>query len=153
MADVLEAQDEALGKIVDHLESVGTRFVLVLTADHGHTPSPDTTGAWPISQTELVADLDHRFGLPGTRSLVQKSHAAGYFVDRVLMDRLEVDELDIARWLNEYTIGDNAPDALPPSYKDRAGQRIFAAAFPGSRMDEVMDCAFGSSRPPRSLDA
>jgi hypothetical protein len=153
MAEVLEAQDEALGKIVDHLESVGTRFVLVLTADHGHTPSPDTTGAWPISQTELVADLDRRFGLPGTRSLVQKSHAAGYFVDRVLMDRLEVDELDIARWLNEYTIGDNTPDALPPSYEDRAGQRIFAAAFPGSRMDEVMDCAFGSSRPPRSLDA
>jgi hypothetical protein len=153
MAEVLEAQDAALGLILEHLESTGVGFVVVVTADHGHTPAPQATGAWPISQTELVSDLDGRFDVPGGRSLVEESHAAGYFLDRAVMDELGLDALEIARWLNDYRLGDNSPGPVPPSYAARAGDRIFEAAFPGSRMDEVIRCAFGRNRPPKHVDA
>lgn len=153
MAEVLDSQDDALGRLVDHLESNQREFVVVVTADHGHTPARERSSAWPISQSELIADLDNHFGIEGNRSLVAKSHAAGYFLNRELMDESGIEPADIARWLNQYTLGANLVGEAPPEYRDRVGELLFSAAFPGSAMDDVMRCAFGASRPPGSVDA
>jgi Type I phosphodiesterase / nucleotide pyrophosphatase len=153
MAENLAAQDEALGKIVRRLESMQRDFVLILSADHGHTPAPEGTGAWPISQTELIADLDRAFATPDSESLVEKSHAAGFFLDRGVARRLGIGAGEIARWLNDYRLADNSGGDLPSTYTDRASERLFSAAFVGSDMGAVIRCAFGSDRPPPNFHA
>lgn len=153
MKEVLSAQDRALGRLVRHLESTGKEFALFLSADHGHTPTPDSSDAWPISQSELIADLDERFLAPDGRSFVSKSHAAGYFLNLDLLNRTGTEPVEIARWINRYTLGDNAVGQLPTTYENRSDEQLFSAAFAKSDMNAVMECAFGASRPPQELDA
>jgi type I phosphodiesterase/nucleotide pyrophosphatase len=152
MREVLAAQDEALGRIVQSLESTGKDFVVVVSADHGHTPRPESTGAWPISQSELIADLDDKFRAPDGETFVSDSHAAGFFLNRPLLRRTGTDPGAIARWLNGYTLGDNVAGRVPSGYEERTDERLLAAAFEKTDMDDVMRCALGVVRPPRGLD-
>jgi hypothetical protein len=153
MAENLAAQDAALGDIVHGLESMHRDFVLILSADHGHTPAPETSGAWPISQSELIADLNDAFGISDRESLVEKSHAAGFFLDRGVARRRGVGASDVARWLNDYRLADNSDGELPSAYRTKGSERLFSAAFASSDMGAVIRCAFGSDRPPKNFDA
>jgi hypothetical protein len=153
MAENLAAQDEALGDIVHRLESMQRDFVLVLSADHGHTPAPERSGAWPISQSELIADLNDAFGISGGESLVEKSHAAGFFLDRSVARRRGVGANDVARWLNDYRLADNSNGEVPSAYRTNESERLFSAAFASSDMGAVIRCAFGSDHPPKTFDA
>ena len=153
MAEVLAAQDEAFDKIVDYLHSLHRRFVVVVSADHGHTPAPGNSGAWPISQSELVDDLNEEFGVPPDESLVAKSHAAGFFLNRSVARRLDVDAGAVARWLNNYRLADNVTGEVPADYRGRMDERLFSAAFASSDLDDVIRCAFGAAHPPKSFDA
>jgi hypothetical protein len=152
--EVLEAQDAALGDLVTWLEENVRDFVVIVTADHGNTPSPERSGAWPILQGQLQADIDAHFDVPQGRSLVLQTTAAGPFLDEGLMKRLDVAASDVARFLNEYRLKDNwNDDQLPVGYKDRANEQIFSAAWPSDDMPAVMSCAFGRNEPPDGLDA
>ena len=42
MGDILEAQDAALGQLVDALDANVEDYVVVVTADHGNTPAGGT---------------------------------------------------------------------------------------------------------------
>ncbi|MEA2476294.1 MAG: hypothetical protein QOC87_493, partial [Actinomycetota bacterium] len=69
-----------------------------------------------------------------------------------LMRKLGVTDDDVASFMNSYTIADNWTGArLPNGYEGRADEEIFSAVFPGSRLPEIMQCAFGSSTPPSSV--
>jgi hypothetical protein len=140
---VLRAQDAALGRIVRYLDSSVKDYVLVLTADHGSAPLAGQTGAWPISTGELIDDLNDYFDVPRSSSLVESSSAYGLYIRREVADQLGVTDDDIARYLNDYTLGANSPESsVPEDYEERVDERIFSAAFPGSHLQEVMDCAF-----------
>ena len=141
MEDVLRAQDTSLKRLVDYLDRRVSDYVLFLTADHGHTPSPDRTGAWPIDQDELAADLDDRFDVPLGQDLTLAVTAVGPFLDHEVMAELDVDASEVARFLNSYTIGDNASGPLPDGYESRRNERIFSAAFPSDELGEVAECA------------
>ena len=140
-AAVLEAQDRALGEIVEFLDEEVGDYALVLTSDHGHSPSPQTTGAWPIVQNELVTDLDAAFDVPEGRSLVQDSAAWGFFLDVELMQELGMDEDDVATFINGYTVSDNWSDELPDAYVERADEQVFSAAFTSDQLGEALRCA------------
>lgn len=142
MAMVLEAQDAALGRLVDHLEDEVEDFAVILTADHGSTPKPETTGAWAISTDELTKDLNRHLSVSKDEGLIETMPAHGIFVDQAVAERAGVTLDEIATFLNGYTIADNwAKPDLPPGYEDRGDEPVFEAAFPTSMIDAALDCA------------
>ncbi|MBW3595192.1 MAG: alkaline phosphatase family protein, partial [Actinobacteria bacterium] len=154
LAAVLEAQDAALGELVSFLDEEVGDYVVVVTADHGHTPDPATTGAWPIHPQELVADLDARFDVPKARSLVEATEPVGLYIDRDVARSRGVDLDEIVTFLNRYTIRENADrEGLPDGYQGRGSERVHSAAFAKHHLPDIMTCAFGSTSPPEDLDA
>ena len=139
--DTLHAQDAALGRIIDFLEREVGEYVVILSADHGHTPAPDSTGAWPVYQSRLADDIDEHFGVEDGDSLIDKTTAVGPFLDYSVMDERGVTSDDIARFINGYRIKDNADGELPEGYEQRGSENVFAAAFPSDDIREILRCA------------
>jgi Type I phosphodiesterase / nucleotide pyrophosphatase len=153
MAGVLRAQDRALGRIVRYLDRTVGDYVVIVTADHGHVPSPERTGGWALGTGEVRADVDERFGAVPGRSLTLGSASTGLFFDYERMRALGVSDVDVARFLNSYTIAENwRGKTLPQGYQERADEQVLAASIPRSAVPDVMRCAFGAPRPPRGLD-
>jgi hypothetical protein len=147
MRGVLRAQDEALGRLIAYLDNNVGDYALVVSADHGHTPSPQTSGSWPLVQRELEADLDRRFGVRGD-TLSQSVSAVGVWLDPEVMKDHGVTQDEVAGFLNGYKIRDNwSAGELPAGYGDRGAERVFDAAFPGSKLDAAIECASGSATP------
>ncbi len=138
--EALEAQDEALGRIVDYLDDEVGDYVIILSADHGHTPSPERSSAWPIYQGRLREDVDAHFGAE-KESLITQTTAVGPFLDRDVMEERGVTDNDIARFLNAYTIADNWGEELPEGFEERGDENIFEAVFPTDDIDEALNCA------------
>lgn len=140
-ASVLEAQDQALGDLVDYLDEEVGDYVVAVTSDHGHSPSTQSTGAWPIVQKELIADLDEEFGAGDGGSLVESSAAWGFHIDKSVADRLGVSDEEIATFVNDYRIAENWSDGdLPEDYGGREDEQVFSAAFPSDMLPEVDRC-------------
>ena len=153
MREVIEAQDDGLRKIIDYLDSAVEEYVLVLTADHGHTPSPERTGAWAVNTDELASDVDDFFGVPEDESLVMGSKTAGLFLDHDVLGALSIEEAEVAAYLQDYTIRDNwREEKLPEGYQGRGEERVLSASFAASLFPHILRCAFGSEQPPPSLD-
>ncbi|HEX2294206.1 MAG TPA: alkaline phosphatase family protein [Actinomycetota bacterium] len=151
MGDVLEAQDAALGRLLDWLDANVEDYAVILSADHGHTPSPERSGAWPLLQGQLQEDIDAHFGATADRSLVEHANPVGPFLDKEVMADLGVTGAEVAEFLNGYTIRDNwGGDELPEGFEDRGDENVIAAAWSRRQYPEVMRCAFGSARPPAS---
>ncbi|MDQ3958617.1 MAG: alkaline phosphatase family protein [Actinomycetota bacterium] len=151
MGDVLEAQDAALGRLLDYLDSKVGDYVIVLSADHGHTPSPARSGAWPLLQGQLQEDVDAHFGVPKGKSLLESGGPTGPFLDDEVMEELDVTGADVARFLNGYTIRDNwGGEELPEGYEDRGDENVLAAAWSRRQYAQVIRCAFGARKPPKS---
>lgn len=152
MGEVLESLDDGLERLVAYLDREVKDYALILTSDHGHTLPAQRTGAWPVANGRLVRDIDEHFDMPEGESLIAGNVAVGLFFDSENMEEYGVTEDDIARFVNSYTIRENwDEESLPPGYEDRGDEQVFAAAWPVSRMDEVMDCKFGSPVPPPNL--
>ena len=142
MGDILQAQDEELGKIMNYLDRKVRDYVLVLSADHGHTPDPERSGAWPINAQELEDDIHRHFSVSKDEPLIQQKSAVGLFIDKDVAEQKNVTEDDIARFLNLYTIQENSPKReVPASHSDRKEDPVFEAAFPASDLGEVLSCA------------
>ena len=140
--ETLQAQDDALAEILDYLEREVGDYVVVVTADHGASPLPAETGAWPIDQRELIKDLDENFDI-SEQSLVAESSASGLHLDREVTDGSGVSAADVASFLTGYTIAENSSESsLPDGYQDRADELVMSAAFPTSEIDElVKECS------------
>ncbi|MGH2701379.1 MAG: alkaline phosphatase family protein [Actinomycetota bacterium] len=153
MGLILEALDDSLRRIVGYLDREVGEYVLVLTADHGHTPPASRTGAWPVRNGVLAEDVDAHFDAPRGENLVERNVAVGLFLNQPLMRELDLTSDDVARYVNEYTIRENWPEGeLPPGYVHRGDENVFSAAWTDATMDDVMRCAFGSERPPKRFD-
>lgn len=153
MGDALEAQDKALESIIDYLDNTVDDYVLVLSADHGHTPSPERTGAWPIDPFELEADVNARFEVAQGDTLMRNTSASGVFLKQSMLARLDVVAEDVAIFLNGYTIADNLGDTeAPDGYESRGDEQIVSAAMAREQFPDVIECAFGAARPPSGMD-
>jgi type I phosphodiesterase/nucleotide pyrophosphatase len=151
---VLRAQDAALGRLKRYLDASIGDYTIVVTADHGHTPAAESTGAWPLSEAELQRDVDAHFEVPEGKSLIDTTSAVGPFLDHAVARKLDVTGHDVAEFLNGYTIADNwAGKQLPAGYEDRGDENVLSAAFSRADYPKVMECAFGSPKPPPGLGA
>lgn len=143
MRSTLEHNDEVLGELVEHLDAtVGrNRWVLALTADHGSGPDPRSIDSWPISMPQLQVDVAVEFG---TRvgKLFQAQRPTGMWFRPKIVRKVGIELEDVADFLVGYTLGDNVPDGKRPprGYRNRAEERLFAAAFPSDRVDDVASC-------------
>ena len=153
MTGVVEAQDEALGRLVDYLDSTVDDYAVVVTADHGHTPSALRTGAWPLDKAEMAGDINRFFGVPRGSTLLECCSTAGLYLDEDVMQDFDVTVDDVALFLNDYTIEENWPsgEELPAGYEDRGEERILSVALPKADVRDVMMREFGSAAPPKAL--
>jgi hypothetical protein len=132
----LRAQDRVLRRLVRELERVAPgRWVLMLTADHGQTPLPETTGGLRIHPDILGRSVERYFG----RDIVQKVTPSGMFLDTARMDREGITVDEVARFVGDYRYGDGLPpdadrDDIP---RDELRRRVFAAAIPSSYLDAL----------------
>ena len=142
MAENLEAQDDALAALVEQLDTEVGDYALILSADHGHTPSEQRSGAWAIQPGEFRADIDRHFEVTDGSSLVLTVSAVGPFLDRDVMAELDVTASEIAEFLNGYTIRDNWPsdEDLPSAFTERGPEQVLSAAFPPGDLPAIQRC-------------
>jgi hypothetical protein len=117
------------------------KWIVVVTADHGQSPLPETAGTWPIDAGQLVADIT-AFAEAKPESLVQHIKQNGAWIDADVLRARDKSLADIARFLMSYRIRDNAGgDDYPDAYSDRLGEPVFEAAFPTTSLPRLIDCA------------
>jgi hypothetical protein len=143
--EALEEQDRQLREIVRFLDRTVGRddYVLALTADHGMTPYPEVTGGWNIIMTETSTDIEERFDeVTPDEPLILSNRGYQIMLNKKEMKANDVRPEDVARFLREYTIGDNAPtqDALG-KFRERADERVFLTALTPDELKAAVDCA------------
>jgi len=127
--DVLEATDEQVGRFRRVLDAtVGEgNYLFVLSADHGQQPLPDDLDGWRIMSSELERDIVTHFG-----PVVQARSPADFYLDHDAMAERGITADDIARWLGDYTLGQNIPEGSPGLDlvpEERLDDRILAAVI------------------------
>jgi hypothetical protein len=122
---LVRSEDSALRTTARFLdESVGHgEWLLVVTADHGQTPYPEESGAWPIRGEELRGDLQDEFGA----AAVQRTTSAGVFLADPEMAE------SVARWLGDYAVEDNIVrgESAPPRWRGREQEPLFDIVMAG----------------------
>lgn len=131
--EVLEATDRQLRSLVEHLDgTVGEgRWLLALTADHGQTPYPEESGGWPITGGELRDDANRALDKSqDDRALITRITSAGAFVDENQLEANDLELIDVARWMADYTVEANLAEGarMPARWRDRATEPLFQAA-------------------------
>jgi hypothetical protein len=144
MGSVVAAQDQALEELLRFLEREVRDYILILTADHGHVPRPSRSAGWPVQQGPLEDDINAEFDVPEGESLVDEMTAVGIFVNRELVRRLGTTLSRISKYLNDYRIRSNSEKpSLPERFEGRGNENMFAAAFPNSRLPDILRCKLG----------
>jgi predicted AlkP superfamily pyrophosphatase or phosphodiesterase len=138
-ADVMRETDAQIARFIATLdERVGRdNYVLMLSADHGQQPLPDTIGGWRIGTDELERDIERRFG-----NILEKSTPVDIYFDMEAVEREDIDLSDVARWLGTYTIEDNLPEGIPGFDRvpeSRLDDSLFAAAFSTEYLQALSD--------------
>ena len=144
MRSIVKHTDAVLGQIVSYLDSkVGEgEWVIALTADHGSGPDALKTGAWPIDEKRLQIDIALEFDVR-VSELFQAQRPTGMWLNVATMEQLGITGEEISDFLMNYTIRDNWKEdrRLPEAYRSRWNEKVFAAAFPTDRLDEISECA------------
>jgi hypothetical protein len=139
MGDAIRAQDGDLPELIGFLNgTVGTgNWVMALTADHGHTPSPAVSGATVISPGRVADAIEARFDRDHDgRRIVESVQPTQIYVDRDELRQQGATLADVARFLLTLTKRDVGSDAWPiptAALDDPA----FQAAYPSSWLDEL----------------
>jgi Type I phosphodiesterase / nucleotide pyrophosphatase len=131
-AEVLRAQDEVLAEVVAALDrKVGKgRWVMAVTADHGQTPKPETTGGLRVHPDILGRRIDAYFG----RKIVEKVTPSGLFLDRAAMRDAGITPIDVARFAATQRYGDGLPPDVDRSSipADELRRPVFAGVIPST---------------------
>lgn len=139
--DAIEATDDELGNLVSFLDlEVGAgKWLLIVTADHGQQPSAPAVGGYGIDPNEIERDIDAEFG-PVTRAVWPTQ---AFLLDDQMRPR-DVTAADVAHFLSDYRLEDNAPSDDDVEVARDGGlepdARLFAAAVPAALLPEA-DCA------------
>ncbi|MGH2554207.1 MAG: alkaline phosphatase family protein [Actinomycetota bacterium] len=138
----LRLTDEALGDLVSILdETVGKkRWAMVVTADHGQTPLPTSTSAWPINMTEFEHDLAGQLGADGD-DLFDRTRPGHLWVNETALEEAGATMDDMVAAVLDYRASQNvASRDLPEGYAQRLGEKMFDAAWPSEVTDDVWKC-------------
>jgi predicted AlkP superfamily pyrophosphatase or phosphodiesterase len=135
--DAVAAGDAALGALVDHLDdTVGSGgYVIVVTADHGQQPDEGAVDGYGIDPNELSADLVAEFG-----PIVQDVAPTEVFLDEDLLARSDISIEEVARFLGNYRLRDNADGFFEQTFgsgRFSAGDRLLDLAVPATMLSRV----------------
>lgn len=146
MRDAVKLQDRQLTIMETFLNrNVGRgKWVLMVTADHGHTPDTKVSGALRISANKLEEMVEAEFGEPGGEPVVQLIQPAQMFVFADPLQQGGHTLADVSRFLAGVTIGEAFSPDTPPSPSQR-DDPVFQAAFPSSLLTQELDCSGGGS--------
>jgi hypothetical protein len=137
MQDTLRWQDAALGELVRALDRIvgDGRWVIVLTADHGHQYAPEVSGAFQVTPVKVEGDLTAAFG----EGVVQAVRTTQVFLDREALEGAGHTVDDVAVFLLRYTKAQGAPGSVtvPASERD---DLVFSAVFPSSVFERPLPC-------------
>jgi hypothetical protein len=133
MGETIAAADDALRRLLVVLDGVvgERRWVVIVTADHGHTPYPDESGAWPIGGSELKADANRALDTNGNDvELVDRVVSPGIYLNLEEMRALSLTPTNVAEWVTGYTAGENLRKGteLPEVWTGREGEPLFDGA-------------------------
>ena len=139
MEAAVSGSDREFGDLIGILDQqVGEgEWVIALTADHGSTPKPETTGAYVIDNFEMARDLLAAFDGDGDdRPVIQSPRVTETWVDLAELEEHGHTLEDMAGFLMSYTRADNVvdPSTVPA---DVAQEKLFAAAFPGAVLESL----------------
>ncbi len=131
-AGAIRALDDELRRLVHFLDrTVGEGlWALILTADHGQTPFPEESGAWPIGGGELASDMNAEFDLTDDDvDLVDRVSSPGAYVNRSQLEASTVSLDDLARFAAGYTVEQNLrkDQELPEEFAERRDELLFDA--------------------------
>ncbi len=144
MRDAVQAQDADLLRLIDLLnERVGEgEWVMMLTADHGHTPDPAVSGAQALEPTKVAGVIQERFDTDGDDvRIVEFTQPTHIFIDHDEMQQNGTTLEEISSYLLTVTKGELQGNQYP-AQPGVAAERAFIAAFP-SEMVEDLPCLQG----------
>jgi hypothetical protein len=139
MRDSLAAQDAELPALVDLLnEHVGQgNWVMALTADHGHTPDPNVSGATVISPGAVADVVQAEFDTDGDDTrIVEFTQPTNIFVDIDEMEQNGATLEEISGFLLSVTKGEVGGEQYPVS-PDVANEPAFLAVYPADMLEQL----------------
>jgi hypothetical protein len=139
MRDSLAAQDAELPALVDLLnEQVGQgNWVMALTADHGHTPDPNVSGATVISPGAVADVVQAEFDTDGDDSrIVEFTQPTNMFVDIDEMEQNGATLEEISGFLLSVTKGEVGGEQYPVA-PEVADEPAFLAVYPADMLEQL----------------
>jgi predicted AlkP superfamily pyrophosphatase or phosphodiesterase len=109
------------------------RWVMIVTADHGQQPDEADIDSYGIAPKEIAADIDHEFG-----TIVQSVWPTQIFLDDDAMEKEGTTVSEVARWLYNYTIDENATTSSDYG-RFEADDRVLSMAVPATMLPDL-DC-------------
>ena len=137
MRDSIEAQDAELPVLIDLLnEHVGEgEWIMALTADHGHTPDPNVSGASVISPTAVADVIQAEFDTDGDDTrIVEFTQPTHVFIDLDEMEQNGTSLEEIAAYMLTVTKGEVQGGQYPVA-PEVADERAFLTVFPSEMID------------------
>ena len=148
--DALRDVDEQLGRLVSQLDALYPgRYALIVTADHGQCPLPDTAGGVRIDPIQLWEDLEREFG-GGLFGLVQNVVPSEVYLESDVLWDVGATREDIASFLRDYPYRRNIGPYVPRDAieQDLLERQQFAAVFATTFLDTLegrdLDAEFGT---------
>jgi hypothetical protein len=139
MRDSLAAQDAELPALVDLLnEQVGQgNWVMALTADHGHTPDPNVSGATVISPGAVADVVQAEFDTDGDDTrIVEFTQPTNIFVDIDEMEQNGATLEEISGFLLSVTQGEVGGEQYPVA-PEVADEPAFLAVYPADMLEQL----------------
>lgn len=139
MEDSIRAEDAALPGLIDMLNrEVGEgRWALTLTADHGHTPDPEVSGADVISPMDVGARIAEAFDQDGDGvSVLDFVQPTEVFIDERELAEEGHTVADVAEYIAGLSKGEVGGDIwpIPEEHRD---ERAFLAAYPSELLERL----------------
>jgi hypothetical protein len=148
------AQDADLPNLIDLLNRHAGEgeWVMMLTADHGHTPDPAVSGAQAFEPTKVAEAIQQRFDDDGDDvRIVEFTQPTHIFIDVDEMEQHGATLEEISAFLLTVTKGELQGSAYP-AQPGVADDPAFMAVFP-SEMLEGLPCLEGKLPDHGSKDA
>jgi hypothetical protein len=139
MQDAIAAEDANLPALIGLFDrQIGEgRWVMALTADHGHTPDPDVSGASAISPTHVGAVLRARFDTDGDEtSVVELVQPTTVFLNEAELADEGATVAEVAAFTMTLAKGQLSGETWPIPEAER-DEPAFLAAFPSDLLPEL----------------
>jgi hypothetical protein len=143
MASAVSFSDGELAKLERLLDRTAGKneWVMIMTADHGQTPSALATDAWPINMDRVANDVANHFGVDPD-DVFDDGRVGNFWVNEDAMKQAGVSVDAMADFLTDYRLEDNlAPgERAPDGYGDRLDEKLFVGSWPTAYTEQIAGC-------------